>query len=221
VVSIGSLFVVSGPSGVGKDTVLQRVLARLGQGALMRVTTATTRPMRPGDTDGVSYHFLSRDEFERRVAAGWFLEWASYGGELYGTPAGAVAETRAAGRHVLIQIDVQGADQVRALASDAVLIFIAPPTMAAMRERLLAPGADARNDLAQRLRRGAEEVAGAGRFDFVVINDVLEEAADELESLLIVHGAAPIGPTPDQVELAERCAVSRRRSHLDFLLEGI
>lgn len=216
--AIGSLFVVSGPSGVGKDTVLQRVLAHLGQGALTRVTTATTRPMRPGDQDGVSYHFLSRHEFERRVAAGWFLEWACFGGELYGTPAGAVAEARAAGRHVLIQIDVQGADQVRALAPDAVLIFIAPPTMAAMRERLLAPGADVRNDLEQRLQRGAEEVAGAGRFDFVVINDVLDEAAHELEALLIVHGAATTGPTPGQVRLAEGCAISRRRGHLDRLL---
>ncbi len=216
--AIGSLFVVSGPSGVGKDTLLQRVLSRLGQGALVRVTTATTRPKRPGDLDGVAYHFLSRDEFERRAAAGWFLEWARFGGELYGTPTGAVAEARAAGRHVLIQIDVQGADQVRALAPDAVLIFIAPPTMVAMRDRLLAPGADARNDLEQRLQRGAEEVAGAGRFDFVVINDVLEEATDELEAVLVLHGAAPAGPTPAQRRLAERCTAAARRQHLDALL---
>src|SRR6266480_5241170 len=154
--SKGRLFVITGPSGVGKGTLIRRLLERMPE--LELSVSATTRPPRPGERDGVDYHFLTEEEFDRMVHDGRLLEHATYSGNRYGTPRSEVEPRLAAGRSVVLEIEVQGARQVREAMPEAVQVFIAPPSPAALRERLEGRGTDRPEAIARRLAAAEEEL---------------------------------------------------------------
>ena len=176
------LTVLSGPSGVGKGTVVARV-RELYPHVWVSVS-ATTRPRRPGETDGVEYYFVDRAEFERMVRAGELLEHAEYAGNLYGTPRRAVEEHLAAGQPALLEIELQGARQVRESFLDAFLVFLAPPSWAELERRLTGRGTEATERVAARLARARVELAAESEFDRVVVNDDVGRAAAELVGLI-------------------------------------
>jgi guanylate kinase len=179
---LGRLIVVSGPSGVGKSKVLGGVRERVD---LHFSVSATTRPPRPGECDGVQYHFIDEAEFRRRIEAGDFLEWAEYNEHLYGTPRHAVLERMEAGDDIVVEIEVQGARQVRAAYPAAILVFVAPPAVDVLEERLRGRGDTDPATIAQRLDIAAEELAAAeGLFDHVVVNDDLDTAISQVAGIL-------------------------------------
>jgi guanylate kinase len=179
----GKLYVLSGPSGVGKDTVLAALRVRVP--SLAVCITATTRTMRPGESQGVPYQFLSVVEFEEMVRADAFLEYARVNGNnLYGTPRSWVEEQRAAGRDVLLKIDVQGGLAVRAKVSDAVLIFLDPPSMEELERRLRARSTEDEDAIRVRLLDARSELAQRPHYDYAVPNDTVESAAEKLQAIL-------------------------------------
>lgn len=178
----GPLVVVSGPSGVGKSTVVRAAL-RQEPDAWLSVS-ATTRAPRSGEVDGVDYRFASDGEFDRMIAAGDLLEWAQFAGNRYGTPRGPVDRMRAEGRPVLLEIEVQGARQVRRTAPDAVLVFLAPPSWEELRARLVGRGTETEESVARRLAHAEEEMAAQGEFDAVIVNTDVEQAAQALVGFL-------------------------------------
>ena len=178
----GKVFVITGPSGVGKGTLIGKLLEAIPE--LELSVSATTRTPRPGEVDGRDYHFLSPEEFERRVDGGDFLEHATYAGNRYGTIREAVEERLAAGRSVVLEIEVQGARQVRAAMPEAVLIFIAPPDPGALRERLRGRGTDSPEAIERRLRTAELELEAQEEFPHVIVNDAVQDSASELEKLV-------------------------------------
>jgi guanylate kinase len=176
------LLILSSPSGAGKTTITRALLA--ARDDLGFSVSATTRAPRPGEQDGVDYHFLSREEFERRRAAGAFLEWAEYGGQLYGTLAAEVNQTQAQGRHVILDIEVQGARQVRERRSDVVSIFVLPPSADELVTRLGGRGTNQPNDLEQRLLRAVQELDEAQHYDYLVVNDDRTQAVAEVAAII-------------------------------------
>ena len=179
------LFVISGPSGAGKGTLVARVRDRRSNLGL--TVSATTRAPREGERDGVSYYFLTRDEFDRRVAAGEFVEWAEVHGNCYGTLVSEVESKLKSGASLILEIDVQGALQVKKRFPDAVLIFIKPPSLDTLRQRLEGRGSETPESLALRLADAADELALADRYDDVIVNDDLDLATDELVRVLDKH----------------------------------
>jgi guanylate kinase len=182
---VAKVFVITGPSGVGKGTLIRMLLDRIP--ALQLSVSATTRAPRPGERDGVEYHFLSPEQFDAEVQAGDFLEWAEYAGNRYGTLKSELRKRTAAGIPVVLEIEVQGARQVREKLPDAVLVFIAPPSREALRTRLIGRGTDSSEQVARRLETADRELDAAGEFPFVVVNDRLGEAVEEL--VAIVEGS--------------------------------
>ncbi len=176
------LTVLSGPSGVGKDSVIELIRARSPWIKLS--VSVTTRKKRDYETDGEHYHFVSRAEFQRLIDGGQLLEWAEFAGNLYGTPRAQVEGWLAQGRPVLLKIDLQGARQVRAAMPEAVLVFIAPPDPAALRQRLEGRGTDDAEAISERLRTAEIELDAQQEFKYVVVNDELERAAAELERIV-------------------------------------
>ncbi|MEB3261200.1 MAG: guanylate kinase [Cyanobacteriota bacterium] len=176
------LTVLTGPSGVGKGTLVRELLAR--HPALWLSVSATTRAPRAGEVDGEHYFFLTPERFARQVEEGGFLEWAAFAGNHYGTPRAAVEETLAAGRPVLLEIEVEGARQVRRSFPAGRQIFVAPPSFAELERRIRGRGTDAEEAIQRRLARAREELAAAAEFDAVLVNDDLEAAGLELERLL-------------------------------------
>lgn len=176
------LFVISGPSGAGKGTLVS--LVRDMRPDLGLTVSATTREPRPGEVDGVAYHFLSEAEFDRRVQAGLFLEWANVHGHRYGTLKSEADRLIAEGHSVILEIDVQGALNVRRIMPEAVLVFIAPPSMEVLEQRLRDRGTEDEASIELRLANARREMALEGDYDAVVINDDLQEAARELEATL-------------------------------------
>ncbi len=180
--SPGSLFIVSGPSGAGKGTLVRALLDRV-PGIWLSVS-ATTRPPRPGEIDGVHYVFLSGEEFDRLVAEDGLLEWAEVHGNRYGTLRMPVEERLERGEIVVLEIDPQGAAQVKEKMPESVLVFIEPPSFDELRDRLVKRGSETPEQIERRLRTAREELAIAGTYDYVVINDDVEQATDELAAIV-------------------------------------
>jgi guanylate kinase len=177
--------VLSSPSGGGKTAIARHLV-----GARDDVTysvSATTRPIRPGEVDGTSYHFLSRDEFERRVSAGEFVEWAEYGGHLYGTLRSEIDRGLGQGRHVVLDIEVKGAEQVQERLPGAVRVFVLPPSVAVLAERLRNRGTDDEASRGRRLSIAAGELERVGEYDYVVVNDDLVEAVAQVAAIIEVE----------------------------------
>ena len=176
------VFVITGPSGVGKGTLIKMLLDRVPSLALS--VSATTRAPREGEEDGIDYHFLTEEQFQERVAAKDFLEYASYSGNHYGTLNSELDRCLAKGRSVVLEIEVQGAQQVRAARPDSVQIFIAPPDPAVLRERLSGRGTDSAKAIDRRLKTAEQELAAQDDFDHLIVNDDLDHAAGELETIV-------------------------------------
>ncbi|HET8537748.1 MAG TPA: guanylate kinase [Solirubrobacteraceae bacterium] len=176
------VFVITGPSGVGKGTLIRLLRERVPELALS--VSATTRAPRPGEEDGVDYHFLSDAEFARRVQDGEFVEWAEYSGRRYGTLRSELERHLAEGRPVVLEIEVQGARQVRETMPEAVQIFIEPPDREALKDRLVGRGTDDPAAIARRLAVAEEELAAAGEFQYRVVNDRLDVAVARLVEIV-------------------------------------
>lgn len=182
----GSLFVVVAPSGAGKTSLVRALLERR-PGVELSVSF-TTRAPRPGERDGVDYHFVDRAGFERRRAAGEFLEWAEVHGNLYGTSRRWIASRLAEGRDLVLEIDWQGAHQVARLFPDAISVFIAPPSMQALRERLERRGQDSAEVIERRMAAARDELTQAPTFQYVIINQDFTTALKQLESVVDAAG---------------------------------
>lgn len=179
----GKLIVFSAPSGTGKSTIARRVLERVDN--LTFSVSATTRPMRPGEVDGVHYFFLDRRDFQERVRQGGFIEYEYFFGNYYGTLVDTTLEALAGGRNLLFDLDVKGALNLkRFFRTDALLVFIKPPDMQTLRERLVNRDGTRQSDLHERLGRAELELAYAGRFDVVVFNDALDRVVDEVTEIV-------------------------------------
>ncbi len=178
----GAIIVISGPSGSGKTTIVRRVLAE--DPSLVYSVSATTRPPRPGEVDGRDYRFLTREEFERRSAADGFAEQAEVFGNLYGTPAEPMRDALANGRVFVLDIDVQGARQIRARFPDAVFVFIKPPSEAVLAERLRGRRTETPREFARRLEEARRELECAGEYDRAIVNDRLDDAVRELKEVI-------------------------------------
>jgi guanylate kinase len=179
---VGRVFVITGPSGVGKGTLIRTLRERLPEVELS--VSATTRTPRPGERHGVDYHFLSDGDFERRAGAGEFVEHVTYSGRRYGTLREELERRTARGHPVVLEIELQGARQVRASLPDAVQVFIAPPSLEALRTRLIGRGTDDPEQIAARLRVAEAELAAQDEFAHVVVNDRLDDAVAELERIV-------------------------------------
>lgn len=180
----GLLFVVSGPSGAGKDTLVDALRARLPR--LRYSVSATTRLPRPGEIEGEHYFFLEREEFERRLGAGGFLEWREYNGNLYGTPRDFVERTLTEGYDLIMKPEVNGALAIKKAFSDAVLIFLAPDKFSHLRARLLARRTETNEEIARRLEIAHQEFQFVRNFDYIVINEESrsDEAVRDLQAIL-------------------------------------
>ena len=190
--SKGNLFIVTGPSGAGKGTVLGRVMPSMED--LHYSVSATTRAPREGEEDGVNYYFLRKEQFLEMIGQGAFLEHAEYVGNYYGTPAGPVDECLNKGMDVVLEIEVQGALIVKQKRPEAKLVFIILPSFSDLELRLRSRGTETEETIAKRLEKAREEYQMADQYDYIVLNDKVEKAADELRAII----------------LASRCAVGRR-----------
>jgi guanylate kinase len=191
---VARVFVITGPSGVGKGTLIRGLMERLAD--LELSVSATTRAPRPGERDGVDYHFLTREEFDRRVADGEFVEHADYAGRSYGTLRSELEDRVRAGSPVLLEIEVQGARQVRAAMPEAVQVFIAPPSLPALRTRLIGRGTDDQEEVERRLQVAERELAAQPEFGHVVVNDRLDEALERLAGIVAAELDAPASAAP-------------------------
>lgn len=186
--------VLAATSGTGKTTIARRLVE--GSDRYVFSTSATTRRPRPGERDGVDYHFVSADEFERRIEDRAFVEWARVHDSLYGTPLSGVEEAARRGLHVVLDIDVQGARQIRKAIPDAVLIFVLPPTVGIMMTRLKRRGTEEPAKIARRLVSALDELQAVPEFDYVVVNDDLDECLDEIRAI-VEKGITPEAPELD------------------------
>lgn len=199
----GTLFIVSGPSGSGKDTVLGRLFARHPEVRLS--ISSITRPMREGEKEGEKYHFISRAEFEALLAADDLLEYNVYLGNYYGTPRRPVEEALAAGQDMILEIDVNGAEKVRRLMPEAVGVFIMPPSLAVLEQRLSGRGTEDTETVLGRLREAAREIAQADQYDYIVVNDDLDEAVEALSAVIV----------------SERAKIARKKYLIDEVLQDV
>lgn len=182
----GSIVVVGGPTAVGKGTI-NRLIVESHEDIDMSVS-ATTRPPRPGEVDGVDYHFVDNERFDQMIDLGQLLEWATVHGEhRYGTPLAGVESQRDAGKTVILEIDVQGARQIRSRLPDALFIFIAPPSFDELAKRLAGRGTENAEQQGRRLATATREMAAKDEFDAVVVNDVVEKAAGKVVDLIVAH----------------------------------
>lgn len=197
----GNIFIITGPSGVGKGTLCHLLLA--GDANLQLSVSATSRAMRAGEVDGVNYHFKTRadfeamirhDEAETALSSHYLLEWAEYNGNYYGTPRQAVQDSLAQGHDILLEIETQGALQIKNKFPEACLIFIAPPSMEELERRLRSRGTENEVDIENRLRISRHEMSLRPRFDFVVVNDMLETCLKRIQTVIRGRGASGSEP---------------------------
>lgn len=181
----GKIFILSGPSGCGKGTVLKRAMEK-HEGLFLSIS-ATTRQPRPGEVDGVHYHFIDDGTFLQMVQQGDLLEHAGYAGNFYGTPRIPVDQAMERGQDVMLEIDVQGAQQVREKRPEAVRIFMAPPSWQELERRLTDRGTDSAEKIRQRLSRAREEMTQATDYDYFIINDQVDRAADALNAIFLAE----------------------------------
>jgi len=203
----GQLFVLSAPSGAGKTTVCRGVIARDPNVVLS--VSHTTRAPRPSETNGVDYHFVSADQFRKLVAEDGFLEHAEYSGRLYGTSRGSVEPFLERGHDVLLEIETEGARQVRERRADARLIFLLPPSLAALEARLRGRGTEGREEIDRRLAIARREFAAAALFDCFVVNDDAERAVDDVLAILAASRSGSLAG------LGDRFGLGRVRATLD------
>lgn len=177
----GLLVVVSGPSGAGKGTVMGRLIT--GGGYALSVS-ATTRSPREGEKDGINYFFKTRDEFEKMIADNEFLEYAEFCGNYYGTPAPYVQKMLDEGKNVILEIEVKGAFQVKERCPEAVLVFLAPPSIKELESRLVGRGTETADVIEKRLARALEELDLIDNYDYIVVNDDIDEAVSDIRSIV-------------------------------------
>jgi len=195
----GMLIVLSGPSGAGKGTLCSQLLKRRPE--LVLSVSVTTRPPRPGEIDGVSYYFTDEARFKKMIDAGEFLEWAKVYNNYYGTPKKFVEEQLKQGKDVILEIDIQGARQVKKNCPNAVFIFILPPDIEELKKRIIKRGSENKESFDLRVKSAEEELKAMYDYDYAVVNDVVEEAVKKLESII----------------LAERCRVERNKELLQLV----
>lgn len=181
--SKGILVVVSGFSGAGKGTVMKRLLEKYDDYALS--ISVTTRNPRPGEEDGREYFFRKREEFEKLIQEDALIEYAQYVENYYGTPRSYVEEQLQAGRNVILEIEIQGAMKIKEKISDTVLVFVTPPTIRELKNRLVGRGTETQAVIESRLRRAAEEAEGIESYDYLLVNDVVENCVDELHEIIL------------------------------------
>ena len=180
--SKGLLIVISGPSGVGKGTVLKSVFEN--DDNLVYSVSCTTRDPRPGETDGVEYHFITKEKFQDNISKGKMLEYATYCDNFYGTNAEYVEKQRDMGYDVVLEIEVQGALQVMKKIPDAVSLFVAPPSFEILKQRLAGRGTESQDVVESRIRRAYEEISHMNEYTYVVVNDTVEKACDDVLSII-------------------------------------
>lgn len=178
----GTLIILSGPSGCGKGTVLSQVLADRDDTVLS--VSMTTRAPRPGDVDGVQYHFRTREQFEQTIAEDGLLEYAEYSGNYYGTPIGPIEQLLAAGTNVVLEVEVQGAEKVMARCPDHLSMFILPPSLAELERRLRGRGTETEESIARRMAAAVEEIRHAGSYQYIVLNDDLDTAVRRVNTII-------------------------------------
>ena len=183
----GKLFILSGPSGAGKGTICKELLAQTSRDDVQLSVSMTTRNPRNGETEGVSYYFVSKEEFLRKIEAGGLLEHAEVYGNYYGTPKQPVIEKLAAGIDVILEIDMQGALKVKENYPDGVFIFILPPSMSELRKRLTGRGTETAEAIEMRLGETLKEISYIDKYDYCVVNGKLEEAVNRVKSILIAE----------------------------------
>lgn len=179
----GILTVVSGFSGAGKGTIMKELMRRYEEHYALSIS-ATTRAPRPGERDGVEYFFKNREEFEQMIAKGALVEYAEYVGNYYGTPRAYVEEQLRAGKNVILEIEIQGALKVRKQFPDALLLFVTPPSANELKNRLIGRGTESMDVIENRLARALEEAQGVEQYDYLIVNDVLEECVEEVHAII-------------------------------------
>ena len=204
------ILVLSSPSGGGKTTIARRLLE--GREDLGYSVSATTRRMRAGERDGVDYHFVTAAEFERQVAAGEFVEWAIYGGERYGTLHAEVQKLFAEGRIAVLDIDVQGARQVRSRGAQTIGVFVLPPSFETLEQRLRGRSKDSEEAIRKRLATARREVRAVAEYEYVIVNDELESCVDRLRAIVLAERARSRVMAPAIAQIAASFAVSGKDS---------
>jgi len=178
----GFLIIISAPSGGGKTSILKAIRSRIP--SLEYSVSTTTRPPRRGERDGRDYYFINRDEFMKCVKKGGFTEWAQVHGHLYGTRDDFIRDKLDSGKSVLLDLDIQGALQIREKYPDAVLIFISPPSEEVLKKRLKKRGTDSDKQINMRIMKAEDEISKSGNYDYIVVNDVLKKAVGEVERII-------------------------------------
>ncbi|MCM1088683.1 MAG: guanylate kinase [Muribaculaceae bacterium] len=205
----GILIVISGFSGAGKGTLMKKLLQEYDNYALS--VSATTRKPRVGETDGVEYFFLEQEEFEEKIAAGGFIEYACYCNHYYGTPKDYVEKQLEAGKDVILEIEIQGALKVREQYPQAVLLFVTPPNAGELKRRLEGRGTESTEVIEQRIRRAKEEAEGIEAYDYLVINDDLEACTARLHEIILAAHDTPV---------RKKEFIENIRAELKILAEG-
>lgn len=206
--SKGILVVVSGFSGAGKGTVMKRLLEKYKDYALS--VSATTRNPREGEVDGREYFFRTKEEFEKLIEEDALIEYAQYVGNYYGTPRSYVEEQLSQGKNVILEIEIQGAMKVKEKIPEALLVFVTPPTVEELKNRLVGRGTETEDVIADRLARAAEEAEGMGEYDYILVNDDLEECVENLHQIIRSEHARTVRNTEFVEEIRQQALVFKK-----------